>query len=70
MFRFLFENSCFLGNLGRIIIFCTFFCFGKVVIYVNYYNTCQFLDPAEIIQKRSSVEENSVEYYVHYSGCK
>lgn len=27
-------------------------------------------DPAEIIQKRNSVEEGSKEYYVHYKGCK
>ena len=36
-----------------------------IIRYVNY-----VIDPAEIIQKRNNLEENSVEYYVHYSGCK
>ena len=48
-----------------------YFYLFKAIIYVNYYNMCNtFLDPAEIIQKRNNAEENSVEYYVHYSGCE
>ena len=36
--------------------------------YLMYYN-CAILDPADIIQARTSAE-NKVEYYVHYHGCK
>ena len=33
------------------------------------YHITLLLDPAEIIQKRTNIEDNSLEYYVHYSGC-